>query len=475
MRFTNTNSLLLALTTAAAVNGHTLFTNFFVDNVPQGDGTCVRMSDNIQEATFPVRPIGAVTSEDMACGVNGKNGVSRVCGANAGSKLTFEFRDWPDATQPGSIDISHKGPCSVYMKKVDNAITDQAVGDGWFKIFEQDYDSAAGKWCTEKLIPNNGHLSVNIPKDLAPGYYLVRPELLALHQADKSPADPQFYVGCAQVFVTSSGNGAPKDTVSIPGYVHMTDPAMTFNIWQTPMKLPFPQFGPATYTGSSAKRELDVRTSQTKQTLGLKPANCIMQNNNWCGISLPSSSDEGSCWASSSNCWNQAKTCYDSAGPTGSKNCHNWEDYCTSVENACKSGNFHGPPSADKYLPAKPAMLTSSGVTGASQGSSSDSSSDSSSESSTGSSTSAAVETSPKPYTAPKAKGGVKGGSVDTCGSNGGLTCATGMCCSSHGYCGTNNDYCGSGCQSAFGDCHSSSKTRRTHKQHHGGHPHFRR
>ena len=25
------------------------------------------------------------------------------------------------------------------------------------------------------------------------------------------------------------------------------------------------------------------------------------------------------------------------------------------------------------------------------------------------------------------------GGSIDTCGSNGGLTCKTGMCCSSHG------------------------------------------
>ena len=84
----------MTVAAATAVNAHTLFTNFFVDNVPQGDGTCVRMSDNIQEATFPIRPIGAVTSEDMACGVNGKNGVARVCGANTGSKLTFEFRDW---------------------------------------------------------------------------------------------------------------------------------------------------------------------------------------------------------------------------------------------------------------------------------------------------------------------------------------------------------------------------------------------
>ena len=462
------STLGLALAAATNVNAHTLFTNFFVDGAPQGDGTCVRMSDNIQEATFPIRPIGAVTSEDMACGVNGKNGVARVCGANGGSKLTFEFRDWPDASQPGSIDISHKGPCSVYMKKVDNAITDQAVGDGWFKIFEEDYDSGAGKWCTEKLIPNDGHLSVNIPKDLASGYYLVRPELLALHQADKSPADPQFYVGCAQIFLTSDGNSSPRDTVSIPGYVHMTDPAMTYNIWQTPLKLPFPQFGPPTYTGSSAKRDIEVRTSQTKQTLGLKPANCIIENNNWCGVTLPSSSDEGSCWASSQNCWDQAKKCYVFFFNYCWKNVKYCENFFGSVKNACQSGKFNGPPSADSFLPAKLPMLQNSGVTGSSQGSTSDSSSDSSS----GSSMSSSSNT--QQHTAPKAKGGVKGGSIDTCGSNGGLTCATGYCCSSHGYCGTSQDYCGTGCQSAFGGCHGSSKAKRVHKQH-VGHPHFRR
>lgn len=455
MHITNLNAAVLALAAATTVSAHTAFTNFFVDDVNQGDGTCVRMSNNIEQATWPIGPPGAVTGNDMACGVNGMNGVSRVCGANAGSKLTFEFRDWPDGSQPGSIDPGHKGPCSVYMKKVDNAITDQATGDGWFKIFEQDYD---GKWCTEKLAENDGHLSVNIPKDLAPGYYLVRPEILALHQADKSPADPQFYVGCAQVFLTSSGNSAPKNTVSIPGYVHMSDAAMTYDVWAQSLALPFPQFGPPVYTGASAKRALEVRATQTKQTLGLKPANCLIQNANWCSTPLPSCSDEGGCWESNKKCWDQAKDCYDSAGPTGNKGCKHWEEYCSSVESACKGGNFNGPPSVDEFLPAEPAQLSSSGVTGSSP--SSDSKVVVSSE----------TESSPKSYTAPEAKGG----STDTCGTRGGMTCATGMCCSSHGYCGTNEDYCGEGCQSAFGECHGSSKAKRVHKEHHG-HPHFRR
>ena len=182
------------------------------------------------------------------------------------------------------------------MKNVeDSSASNNAAGDGWFKIMEDGYDSSAGKWCTEKLIPDDGHLAASIPSDLAAGYYLVRPELLALHQADKTPPDPQFYVGCAQIFLSSSGSATPQDTVSIPGYVNMSTPAMTFNIWQVPMKLPFPDFGPPLYTASTSKRDLEVRT--VTQTIGLKPEGCVMENVNWCGFLPPTYSDQNGCWA----------------------------------------------------------------------------------------------------------------------------------------------------------------------------------
>ena len=229
-------------------------------------------------------------------GVNGETGVSRIASVNAGDSLAFEWRDWPDASQPGSIDPSHKGPCAVYMKKVTNsAASNNAAGDGWFKIMEDGYDSTAGKWCTEKLIPNKGHLAATIPNDLATGYYLVRPELLALHQADKLPADPQFYVGCAQIFLSSSGSTVPPNTVPIPGYVNMSTPAMTFNIYDQPMKLPFPDFGPPLYTAGSSKRDLQARGMA--QTIGLKPEACVMENANWCGFMPTSYTDETGCYA----------------------------------------------------------------------------------------------------------------------------------------------------------------------------------
>ena len=234
-------------------------------------------------------------ADRRSTGVNGETGVSRIASVNTGSNLTFEWRSWPDASHPGSIDISHKGPCAVYMKKVvDSSASNNAAGDGWFKVMEDGYDSAAGKWCTEKLIANGGHLSGTVPKDLPAGYYLVRPELLALHQADKAPPDPQFYVGCAQIFLNSNASASPPNTVAIPGYVNMSTPAMTYDIWMVPLKLPFPNFGPPLYTSDNAKRSLKARTMS--QTIGLKPDGCVMENANWCGFMPPSYKDANSCY-----------------------------------------------------------------------------------------------------------------------------------------------------------------------------------
>lgn len=467
MLVSHINIIILAVGAAQLASAHTAFTNFFVNGVDQGDGTAVRMSNNIQQATYP---LNSVTSPDMACGVNGETGVSRVASVNAGDTLAFEWRDWPDASQPGSIDPSHKGPCAVYMKKVDNsAASNNAAGDGWFKIMEDGYDSTAGKWCTEKLIPNDGHLGVIIPNDLAAGYYLVRPELLALQQADKTPADPQFYVGCAQIFLSSSGSAVPPNIVSIPGYISMSTPAMTFNIYDQPMKLPFPDFGPPLYTAGSSKRDLEARAMT--QTIGLKPDACVMENANWCGFMPSSYSDETGCYAASQNCSVQATDCYNSAGPTGSKNCFNWENFCTKIRNDCGAGNYNGPPSISSFVPAPLAKLNMAAVVGAS---SPVASSDSAP---TVASSTASLETYNPATTAMPASAGTdttgssmstSDGSIDTCGSNGGQICKTGMCCSSHGFCGSDDSYCGSGCQSQFGNCSATSKPKRWHRRQHG-------
>lgn len=127
--------------------------------------------------------------------VNGDKGVARVCEANAGDSISFIWRSWPDASNPGSIDPSHQGPCAVYLKKAPEgtSVTKmKASGDGWFKIFHDGVKD--GKFCSQRIIENGGKMKVRLPTDLAPGEYLIRGEQIALHQA-KSRFGAQYYVG----------------------------------------------------------------------------------------------------------------------------------------------------------------------------------------------------------------------------------------------------------------------------------------
>ena len=346
------------------------------------------------------------------------------------------------------------------MKKVDDAAANgNAKGPGWFKIMEDGYDESSKLWCTEKLIQNDGHMAAQIPKDLAPGYYLMRPELLALHQADKTPPDPQFYVGCAQIFLSSTGTVQPKNTVSIPGYVDMNTPAMTYNVWSVPLKLPFPDPGPPMYTDPKSTRDLSQRDINV-QTIGLKPADCVMQNGNWCGFMPPTYNDASTCYSvsikcsnilficcfktlimlqSSANCSTQTQSCYNSAGPTGGKNCHNWEDYCTQIRNGCGSGGVTGPPPIKALLPAPPqnlqdqnkVVMADAATPSAASFSNVATASPPTTLVTSASPTSVAVPTGA--VTAGAIPGADNVGSIDTCGSNGGQKCATGLCCSAHG------------------------------------------
>ncbi|APA12997.1 hypothetical protein SS1G_08493 [Sclerotinia sclerotiorum 1980 UF-70] len=428
---------LVAFSTSQLVAAHTVFTTLFVNDVSQGDGTCVRMPSDPSTATFPINDLD---SDSMACGFNGTKGVDRVCSVNQTAKLSFLFREYADGSKEGAIDPNHKGPCAVYMKRVASAINDTAVGPDWFKIWDEGYDNNTKKWCTEKLIQNNGYLSVNIPSDLAGGYYLARPELLALHQADKTPPNPQFYVGCAQIYLNSAETSVPKATVSIPGYVNISDPSVLYNIWNPP-PTPYTMPGPAPYqpgisvTDSiTGKKAVKFSAKQT-QNEGLLPPDAVLTNANWWGVEVTTYTTEQGCWNASSDCWNQTTVCYDSAPPTGDKGCRDWETHCKAIQEGCQEGNFNGPPVLAK-MTGTTAMAPTMVATIA-----------------------PAVEQTGGVYAAGStvvSAGSLKVSVDGSCGGGEGQTCrgsSLGECCSQAGYCGSSGDYCGTGCQGNFGVC----------------------
>lgn len=332
--------LLAALASAPAALAHTVFTDFFVDGVPQGDGVAIRMNPNAAKASSP---IASLDSDDMACNVGGTKGVSRVQPVKDGALLTFEIRSWPNDPTKERLDRGHKGPCAVYLKKVADASTDKAAGDGWFKIFDHGYDASTDRWCTDEIIDNNGLLNVNLPKGLEGGDYLARPEILALHAANDN--DPQFYTGCAQIFLESSGNLVPESTVSIPGYVKYGQPSTDFDIYNTPSSkyvVPGPKVAKLTAGGT--------QKASTTQADGLKPEGCIMENANWCGKEVSSYNTEKGCWASAQECWDQSDVCFNTSPATGNAGCKIWQDKCKDINAQCTAMNFNGPPNKGKVL-----------------------------------------------------------------------------------------------------------------------------
>ena len=114
-------SLAAALASAPAALAHTVFVGLMVDGVYQGPGLGMRMSRVAAKAGSPLNDLA---STDMACNVNGTTGVSRVMSVKDGSTLSFPFQSYPDDPSRESLDVGHKGPCAMYLKKVDSAITD---------------------------------------------------------------------------------------------------------------------------------------------------------------------------------------------------------------------------------------------------------------------------------------------------------------------------------------------------------------
>ena len=363
------------LALVAGATAHTVMSEIYIDGQGQGSGTCVRAPINPVGAVDPIIDLG---SNDMACGQDGTKPVSRTCPITGGHQLSFEYRQWPEDYSKGPLDMGHMGPCSVYLKKVDDATKDTAAGDGWFKLWDEGYDESSGKWCTQKMIGNAGRISVTIPDSLAGGDYLVRPELLALHNIAVKH-QPEYYVGCAQVFLESTGSSGPAETVSIPGYTSMSDPGNQYNAFDKPLK-PFTIPGPKVYT--SVDSGASMRSQ--KQVNGVAPSDCILTNGNWCATELPDFTDVEGCWKADKDCWAKLDECYDEASSTGSANCKVWETKCKANQQICYNGGGVGPADKGKNITPVIAVIdtpasSNAGIDYGSSGSGSDTKNDESS------------------------------------------------------------------------------------------------
>ncbi|KAM7211982.1 family 61 putative glycoside hydrolase [Rhypophila decipiens] len=217
-------STLVAL--AGLANAHTIFQKVSVNGVDQGQLKGVR-------APYSNYPIENVNHPDFACNTNLQlkdNTVITVpAGARVGSWWGHEIGGAAGPNDPDHpIAASHKGPVIVYLAKVDNAATAGTSGLKWFKVAEDGLNG--GTWAVDTLIANGGWHYFTMPTCIAPGDYLMRVEIIALHNAYSYPG-AQFYMECAQIRVTGSGSTTGSDTVSFPGAYQSNHPGITVSIY----------------------------------------------------------------------------------------------------------------------------------------------------------------------------------------------------------------------------------------------------
>jgi len=235
------------LSLLVVVSGHTLLTNLTIAGVTTN--SCLRPTMNWDGHNAPDFPIMANTFPSGILGINYTCGWTNgtvsgaalpskaVCNISAGSTVKASW--WHGAIQgedpvvDSYIHNSHRGPFIVYMAKWDQN-GGLPTGPAWFKIYESGVLKDHREfWNMEWTSPhglnaNSGGLSFQVPSQLAPGRYLMRFEIIALHDTIKQP-----YVRCADVRISGSGTVQPSSNLlSIPGSINLNDPGFTYNLYQ---------------------------------------------------------------------------------------------------------------------------------------------------------------------------------------------------------------------------------------------------
>ncbi|KAH9475835.1 putative endo-beta-1,4-glucanase D [Psilocybe cubensis] len=233
---------LLASFVGAAV-AHTRIWGVWVNDVDQGDGVGVYVRS--PPTNDPVKDL---TSSAMTCNVN-NNPVPQTVPVKAGDKLTFEW--FHNTRGDDIIASSHKGPILVYIAPTD---TNGAPGAVWTKLYE--FGISNNLWAVDDLLAAKGKHNIIVP-NIPAGNYLLRAEIIALHEANVAYTDnpvrgAQLYMNCVQIQVTSSGNLTLPAGTSFPGSYTSDTPGIVWNLYSTTVNQnTYPIPGPEVWSGAA--------------------------------------------------------------------------------------------------------------------------------------------------------------------------------------------------------------------------------
>jgi lytic cellulose monooxygenase (C1-hydroxylating) len=198
-------------------------------------------------------PILDISSPDMACRM-GSSPAQNYGIVAAGGEASFFWTSADKQINPDGWALSHRGPIMTYIAPCNGDCTDvDQTALRWTKISEEGLVSGTanvnGVWATDKMRENGGIVSAKIPSSIAPGKYVIRNEIIALHRAHLS--EPEFYGQCGNIEIT--GNGS--DDLSGSGVVaanlySRSDNIFGFDVYNGGSETSWAIPGPAVYQGA---------------------------------------------------------------------------------------------------------------------------------------------------------------------------------------------------------------------------------
>ncbi|KAI1405606.1 glycoside hydrolase family 61 protein [Hypoxylon fuscum] len=182
---------------------------------------------------------------DMVCHLGAKP-AGAAAPVKGGDVIEVQWTPWP---------ASHKGPVLDYLANCNGPCeTVDKTKLKFFKIGEAGWvDKASDLWAANVLTNNNNSWFVRIPEDIAPGNYVLRNEIIALHAAANANG-AQSYPFCYNLAIDSKGTANPAGVAATEFY-KANDPGIKFDLFSHPTGYVIP--GPALYSGA-------LPVSQTK-------------------------------------------------------------------------------------------------------------------------------------------------------------------------------------------------------------------
>ncbi|KAK8120824.1 endoglucanase [Apiospora kogelbergensis] len=179
---------------------------------------------------------------DIICHRGAANGHGHAP-VKAGGQIHVQWNGWPQ---------NHRGPVLDYLADCGKSgcETVDKTQLQFFKISQaglvkpaskqRDYsgEPSFGSWASDQLIANNNSWVVEIPPRIKPGFYVLRTEIIALHNATYSDG-AQNYPQCFNIEIQGSGDEVPAGTPGESLY-KASDPGVQLNITTGVQNYPIP-------------------------------------------------------------------------------------------------------------------------------------------------------------------------------------------------------------------------------------------